>query len=198
MKFSNITALAFLLGAMTALASPLSGTGATDNALTQAHHDDPNAFSIRSADIETAEPVASPDIIDLKPAAGELSSNTNNGASAALDVEDKDSNCSIYCNLFAHIIRCLQSPTFCRCDSRGYVHCEGPSKSTLMIMKRPVSLGGPLMLRASIMKLACLRRVVSTQKQKPPECWHGPRELLLLKMLGQLAQGWKKQRSEYT
>ncbi|PNH37654.1 hypothetical protein VD0004_g9134 [Verticillium dahliae] len=128
MKFSNITALPFLLGAMSALASPLSGTGATDNALTQAHHDNPNAFSIRSADIETAEPVASPDIIDLKPAAGELSSNTNNGASTALDVEDKDSNCSIYCNLFAHIIRCLQSPTFCRCDSRGYVHCEGPSK----------------------------------------------------------------------
>ncbi|CRK20371.1 hypothetical protein HYQ45_017533 [Verticillium longisporum] len=129
MKFSRIAALAFLMGAMSALASPLSGTGATDNALTQARPDKTNAFPIRSAGIESAEPVASPDIINLKPAAGELSSNTHNVASTpALDVEDKNSNCSIYCNLFGHIIRCLQSPTFCRCDSTGYVHCEGPSK----------------------------------------------------------------------
>ncbi|RNJ59192.1 hypothetical protein D7B24_003285 [Verticillium nonalfalfae] len=114
---------------MSALASPLSGTGATNSTLSQARRDKTNTFSIRSADIETPEPVASPDIINLKPAASELSSNTHNVTSTpALDVEDKDSNCSIYCNLFAHIIRCLQSPTFCRCDSRGYVHCEGPSK----------------------------------------------------------------------
>ncbi|KAM0330155.1 hypothetical protein ACHAQA_004328 [Verticillium albo-atrum] len=45
-----------------------------------------------------------------------------------VEVKDFDSDCHVHCNVFAVFWRCQQSPTYCRCDERGWVRCRVHSK----------------------------------------------------------------------
>ncbi|KAM0279421.1 hypothetical protein ACHAQH_004581 [Verticillium albo-atrum] len=146
MKLTLLAAFGVLLGATAVIASPLSGVAApahhhADGAPTQTRApDNADPYDIEQSkgifDIGSPEPILSTDgadtiaITDIKTPDLTINPQAMIPKNA---LEDRNANfdCEIYCSLFGVIIRCLQSPTFCRCDEKGWVHCNGPSQVCL-------------------------------------------------------------------